>query len=77
MDGIQDQQKTLDKFYADYDVEFSEGTHYTSKFKQVLASLETIRQSVIEKTRLRKKADFYGLFAAVSKLTEGKSAPLT
>lgn len=73
MDGIQDQQKTLDKFYADFDVEFPKRSHYTSKFRQVLASLNTIRRSVIEKTRFRKKADFYSLFAAVAKLTEGNS----
>lgn len=75
LDGIQDQQKTLDKFYADYDVVFPKRAHCTAKFKQVLESLRTIGD-VVRKTRFSKKADFYALFSAVSILNEKKSKPI-
>lgn len=72
VDGIQDQQKTIDNFYADYDVVFPKRSRCISKFNQVLDSLKTIKD-VIEKTRLKKKADFYGLFAATHILNKNQS----
>lgn len=73
IDGPQDQQKTLDRFYADYDVEFSRKTKYIRQFKKVLGSIETI-SDFIEESRFSKKADFYGLFGAVSEIvTTSKS----
>lgn len=75
VDGIQDQQKTLDNFYADYDVVFPKRASCISKFKQALESLRTIKDT-IRKTRLKKKADFYGLFAVVANLNKHKSQPI-
>jgi hypothetical protein len=63
LDGVQDQQKTLDKFYADYDVVFPRKARHLAKFQQVVASLRTISE-VIQQTRFSKKGDFYALFAA-------------
>ncbi|MCU7919554.1 MAG: DUF262 domain-containing protein [Candidatus Thiodiazotropha sp. (ex Epidulcina cf. delphinae)] len=63
IDDIQDQQRTLDDFYADYDVVFPKKAHYVKQFKRVLSSLDTI-SDVLVNTRFKKKADFYALFAA-------------
>lgn len=72
IDGVQDQQKTLNRFYADYDVIFPNRLKAVSKFKQVLKSLETIKD-VIKQTRFSKRADFYALFAAVMLLNDGRT----
>src|SRR5450631_4357372 len=39
IDGIQDQQHTLDKFYADYDVVFPKKNRYLAKYRQTIDSL--------------------------------------
>ncbi|MCU1305049.1 MAG: hypothetical protein JWQ87_5333 [Candidatus Sulfotelmatobacter sp.] len=67
MDGIQDQQKTLSRFYSDYDVIFPQKGKAIARFKQIISSLRTIKDTIRE-TRLRNKSDFYGLFAAVNEL---------
>lgn len=67
VDGIQDQQKTLDKFYADYDVVFPQKSRSIARFRQIIVLLDTIKDTIRE-TRLRNKSDFYGLFAAVNDL---------
>ena len=74
IDGIQDQQKTLNKFYADYDVVFSKKSSLVAKFRQALESLRTIGD-VIKNTRFSKKADFYALFAATVKLNRDQDRP--
>jgi hypothetical protein len=74
IDGLQDQQKTLDRFYADFDVVFPKKSTHLAKFHQTLKSLLTIRD-VIEKTRFSKKADFYALFAATARLNRERSTP--
>ncbi|MCX6900103.1 MAG: DUF262 domain-containing protein [Verrucomicrobia bacterium] len=73
IDGIQDQQKTLDRFYADYDVVFPKKHSHVSKFRQTLESLRTI-EDVVKNTRFLKKADFYALFAATVKLNRDQDA---
>jgi hypothetical protein len=65
IDGPQEQQKTIDKFYADYDVLFPKRTHYVGIFTRTTESLKTIANTV-ENTRFVKKSDFYSLFAVVS-----------
>ena len=75
LDGVQDQQKTLDKFYADYDVVFPKKARYIAMFHRVLASLETISQ-VIQQTRFTKKADFYALFAAALEMNRDSNIPV-
>lgn len=65
IDGPQDQQKSIDKYYADYDVQFPRKAHYINIFINTIDSLKTISE-VIRSTRFNKKADFYSLFAAVS-----------
>jgi hypothetical protein len=72
IDGIQDGQQSLDRFYADYDVVFPQKGKHVAKFNQVVASLATIQETIAE-TRFNKKADFYGLFSAV--LAVNKNAP--
>jgi uncharacterized protein DUF262 len=67
LDGIQDQQKTVSQFYSDYDVIFPQKAKTLARFKQIIASLETIKDT-ISTTRLRNKSDFYGLVAAVNEL---------
>jgi hypothetical protein len=71
--GVQDQQHTLDRFYADYDVVFPRKSRYIATFHQVLGSLKTIADAIRD-TRFNKKADFYALFAAVLELSRGSSA---
>lgn len=73
MDGVQDQQHTLDKFYADYDVVFPKKNRYLAKFRQTIDSLRTIQNAIIG-TRFTKRADFYALFAAVTSLNEKETS---
>lgn len=75
VDGIQDQQKTLDKFYADYDVVFPQKLRSMARFRQIVATLQSIKET-IRITRLRNKSDFYGLFAAVNELKLPAQKPL-
>jgi hypothetical protein len=75
IDGIQDQQKSLDKFYADYDVVFPKKSRHLAKFRQVIDSLRTI-QGVVSGSRFTKRADFYALFAAASSLNEKFTVPV-
>jgi len=72
LDGIQDQQRTLDRFYADYDVVFPRRARYIAKFRQVEASLRTLGKAISE-TRFRNKSDFYSLFAAALTLNDGSA----
>jgi hypothetical protein len=67
IDGVQEGQSTLDSFYADYDVVFPKRAYYVGKFRQVLRSLDTLGE-FLDNSRFTKKGDFYGLFAAVSRL---------
>lgn len=75
IDGIQDQQKTLDRFYAEYDVSFPRKAKYISKFRQVLESLRSIA-NLIRTTRFGKRADFYALFAAALQLNQTVTTPV-
>jgi hypothetical protein len=74
IDGIQDQQKTLNRFYADYDVVFPKKFAHVTKCKQTLESLRTIGD-LIKNSRFSKKADFYALFAATVKLNRDQNSP--
>jgi hypothetical protein len=73
--GIQDQQKSLDRFYADNDVTFAHKSRHLARFRQVIASLRTL-DDIFSATRFAKKADFYGLFAAVRRLTRQDNEPV-
>jgi hypothetical protein len=75
IDGIQDQQSTLDRFYADYDVVFPNRHKFVAKFNQVIESLRSI-SDFIQETRFSKKADFYGLFAATLRMNERTNKPV-
>jgi hypothetical protein len=75
IDGVQEGQKNLDKFYADYDVNFPRKQHYISKFHQTVNSLRSISE-LIKDSRFNKKADFYALFAAAAKLNEKEKNPV-
>lgn len=75
IDGVQDQQKTLDDFYAEYDVSFKNKNKYLRIFDNVISSLETI-SNLVRDTRLKKKADFYGLFAAVTSLVKEQGSAI-
>jgi Protein of unknown function DUF262 len=75
IDGIQDQQKSLDRFYADYDVVFPKKSARLAAFHRVVESLNTVAKEITE-TRFKKKADFYGLFAAAVELNKGKEDPV-
>ena len=44
VDGVQDQQKSLDKFYSDYDVVFPQKSRSMSRFRQVVAAMESIKR---------------------------------
>jgi len=78
LDGIQDQQKTLNNYYSSYDVVFPQKSKTVTKFKQIISSLETIKDT-IRNTRFRNKSDFYALVAAVNglQLTAGKPLDLS
>lgn len=71
IDGIQDGQKTLDGFYAEYDVNFLRRTYYVLRFRQIINSLKTI-QKFLSDSRFNQKADFYALFAAVAEMSSRK-----
>ncbi len=76
VDGIQDQQKKLDFYYASYDVVFQQKARSITRFKRVLAGLQTISDTIRD-TRFGNKADFYALFAAVNELSATKALDLT
>jgi hypothetical protein len=76
VDGIQEQQKTLDDFYAAYDVVFQKKARSIARFKRVLTGLQTISETIRD-TRFRNKSDFYALFAAVNELSSAKTLDLT
>jgi hypothetical protein len=67
IDGPQQQQATLDRFYADYDVVYEHKRRHVNKFRIVLRSLQTITD-FINNSRFSKKGDFYGIFGATSRL---------
>ncbi len=71
LDGIQDGQKSLDRFYARYDATFPQKHKTKATFLSFLQLLEPLIP-VIQGTRFRKRADFYALFAALvlSEVTE-------
>ncbi|MDD5593322.1 MAG: DUF262 domain-containing protein [Candidatus Margulisbacteria bacterium] len=74
IDGPQDQQKSIDKFYADYDVIFPKKKHYVNIFHKTIESLSSIPE-IITNTRFNKKSDFYSLFAVVAdKVAKAKDA---
>lgn len=75
IDGVQDLQQSLDKFYADYDVVFPRKSRYIATFHQTIGSLKTL-DGVFTTTRFTKKADFYALFAAVIELNRGSQTPV-
>lgn len=75
IDGIQEGQSTLDRFYADYDVVFPHRARHLLKFRQNLQSLRTI-EPFLKRSRFMKKGDFYGLFAAVARLNSQTRAPV-
>lgn len=75
IDDIQDQQKTIDKFYADYDVVFSRKQTRINEFRRVIESLSSIK-ATIQNSRFNKKADFYGLFSATALLCKGRDTPI-
>lgn len=66
IDGPQDQQNTLDDFYANYDVMFPKKRRLMHQFRSVLHSILSI-ETFIKTTRFTKKADFYGFFGAICK----------
>ena len=75
IDGIQEGQSTLDRFYSEYDVVFPNKSRYVSKFRQVLDSLTTLMPFLAD-SRFSKKADFYGLFAAAATLNSQSRQPI-
>jgi len=72
IDGPQDQQKSLDKYYADYDVIFPKKAAYVNHFTRALEAILTLKKAITN-ARYKKKADFYALFAAVLDLTKARS----
>lgn len=75
MAGPQEGQRTLDEFYARFDVDFPEKARMLARFRKTLASLATIG-SYLKKSRYLKKGDFYGLFAATAELNRDKTRPV-
>jgi hypothetical protein len=67
MDGPQEQRKTLDRFYAEYDVSFPRKSTWVRRFKRVIGSLSTI-SALIADTRFNNRTDFYALFGATAEL---------
>ncbi|HVA66407.1 MAG TPA: DUF262 domain-containing protein [Elusimicrobiota bacterium] len=72
VDGVQDGQESLDRFYSDYDVVFPNRQKHEAKFHQTLDSLRTILP-YLKSSRFSKKADFYGLFAAAAEVNQQKA----
>src|ERR1019366_4008224 len=75
VEGVQDGQKTLDSFHADYDVVFPQKSKAIARFNQVVAALRPIKDT-ISSTRFLNKTDFYGLFASVNSLKPSAQKPI-
>jgi hypothetical protein len=59
--GPQDKKKNLDKYYRLYEEEFDQGEFVQETFRSVLSEIVAVLPN-INKTRWRKKTDFYTLF---------------
>ena len=67
--GIQDQQKTIDDYYAQFDTSFPSKGRHVKRFENILNRLSLLLP-LIEKSRFNKKADFYALFAAFNEIID-------
>ena len=72
IDGPQQQQTTIDHFYAHYDVEFPQKRRYMQKFRGIIKSIGSIND-FISSSRFSKKGDFYGLFGATCRIIDDMS----
>lgn len=71
IDGIQDQQRTIDEYYVKYDASFPAKSRYMKRFEVLLDRLSHFIPAV-QNSRFNKKADFYALFAAMATVTNGR-----
>ena len=72
LSGPQDKKKSLDNFYLKYSAWDDESVNQIkNRFNTIVMDIDTIFlkcEDYISKTRFRKKADFYSLFAAINEL---------
>ena len=66
MNGLQNKKKSLEEFYQQYETKFEEAEHLRAIFVRVLGEIEQLLPG-INKTRWRKKSDFYTLFLKLAK----------
>ncbi len=74
MDGVQNKKKSLGKYYGLYETDFPEQRKWRLHFGRVLDTIDSAFPE-FDKTRLRKKSDFYSFFVAVSQMLEGHYLP--
>lgn len=65
LNGLQNKKKNLEEYYQQYEVEFEESDRVRSVFQKVLGELEQVLPE-FQKTRWRKKSDFYTLFLCLA-----------
>lgn len=70
--GLQNKKSSLDKWYQSYELEFDRDSEVRRVFNSVLSEIGSLVPSD-EKTRWRKKSDFYTLFLVLAE--EQKSLP--
>jgi hypothetical protein len=61
MDGIQDKTKEMDKYYAQYEVDFTDKVKWYTQFNAIISTIIKIFPNLRD-TRWRNKSDFYTLF---------------
>lgn len=65
LNGLQNKKKNLEEYYQQYEMEFEDAGRVKSAFLKVLGELEQVLPE-LQKTRWRKKSDFYTLFLSLA-----------
>jgi len=74
LNGLQNKKKNLEEFYQQYETQFEEAENLRGIFVKVLGEIEQVLPD-LNKTRWRKKSDFYTLFLKLAK--HSSSLPLS
>lgn len=65
LNGLQNKKKNLEEYYQQYEIEFEESDRVRTVFQKVLGELEQVLPE-FQRTRWRKKSDFYTLFLCLA-----------
>jgi hypothetical protein len=70
-------QKRIDKFYADHEAEWKDGTGVATRFRHTMETIDKLLGSSFRSTAWRSEVNFFTLFCVVYDLEWGLGANLT